>query len=110
MATLRQPGTDQAWDTDRADGPVPKTPYAVDQPCRVQALARRPATSQRADDTETVADYLVVVPAELDPAEQDLVAVTGTDDPLLDGRRLEVQQVVRGSIRLERDLFCTLID
>lgn len=110
-ATLRKPGTQQSWSNELEQNvAVPKTPYAVDQPCRAQALAQQARDLVAAEDTETVADYLIVVPASIGPAEKDLITVTCPSDPLLDGRVLEIQQVARGSIRWERDLFCNLID
>lgn len=42
------------------------------------------------------------------PAEGDYVDVTGDTDPALAGRSLLVVQVARGSLLIERDLFCTL--
>jgi hypothetical protein len=110
-ATLRNPGTVQAWSVPLEQMvAVPKTPYAVDQPCRALALSQQAKEVVAADDPETVADYLIVVPAALEPAEKDLVTIACPSDPLLDGRVLEVQQVVRGSIRWERDLMCNLVD
>lgn len=111
LATLREPGTRQAWSpTAEQMEAVAKTPYAVNKPCRVQALSQKANDFTTAEDTETAAMYLVVVPASLNPSEKHLVTITGTPDATLNGLVLEVQQVVRGSIRWERDLFCTLVD
>lgn len=110
-ASLRKPGTVQDWSDDLEQMvAVPKTPYAVDQPCRALALSQVATEAVTAEDPETVADYLIVVPAALAPAEKDLITITCPTDPLLDGRVLEIQQVIRGSVRWERDLFCNLVD
>lgn len=111
-ATLRVPGTVQDWSPALEQMvAVPKTPYAVDQPCRVQVLAQRANVDvTSAEDTVAVTRYLVVIPVEVETAEKDLVTITCPADPKLNGRVLEVQQVVRGSLRWERDLFCTLVD
>lgn len=110
-AALRHPGSTQAWDDELEQNvEVPLPAYAT-VACRVQALATQARPVVTAGDREVVAQYLVTVPAdtgdgELD--ELDLVTLTGTGDALLDGRTLTVAQVVLGTERFERDLFCTL--
>lgn len=109
--SLREPGTTQAWsNTAEAMVATPKTAYAVDVPARVQALSGQARVLQLADDTEVIADYLVVVPADRVVATGHLVDVTASDDAALTGRSLRVEKVARGTERFERDLFCTLDD
>lgn len=90
---------------------VPHDPYATGVSCRVQALAGQARVASTADDDETVADYLLVVPIGVDDARiGDLATLTSTGDVALDGVVLRVVQVVLGTERFERDLFCTLVD
>lgn len=109
-ASLRVPGTVQTWNpvTEQNDL-TPHEPYATPG-CRVQALRGESRRVVVAEDLEVVADYLIVIPADITPAGTDLVTVTGTGDALLDGRVFEIQQVELGTERFERDLFCTLTD
>lgn len=110
-ATFRKPGTQQSWSAEQEQMiAVPKTPYAAGLRCRAQALPTQARDVVAAEDTETVAAYLITVTADLNPLEGDLVQLDVCDDPALDGLRLEIQQVVRGSILWERDLMCTLTD
>ncbi|GAB2762061.1 DUF6093 family protein [Nocardioides pakistanensis] len=107
--TLRQPGTTTSWDeANQRTVSTPLAPYATDVPARIQALTNDARTVDAAEQQVTVAGYLVAVPLALDPAVGDLIQVTSSGDPTLDGRDLTVVDVVRGSLRLERDLFCTL--
>lgn len=107
---LRHPGTVQAWSEPvQQMVAVPRDPYFTGV-CRVQALATKAAEVSIAEDPETVASYLVTVSASVRPLEKDLGTVTASNDPELDNGVLVVGQVVRGSVRFERDLFCTLAD
>lgn len=110
-AALRHPGTTQTWDDELEQNvEAPLDPFATVS-CRVQALATQARPVVTAGDREVVAQYLVVVPASTGTSELlelDLVTLTDTGDPLLDGRTLTVAQVVYGTERFERDLFCTL--
>lgn len=109
-AAVRKPGTVQAWsDVEQQNVTVPKVPYYTG-PCRVQALATQAREVVVAADDETVASYLITLTAATELAESDLVRVTDSGDPLLDGHSLRILQVVTGSLRFERDLFCTLTD
>jgi len=108
---IRAPGTTQAWNaaTEQMDA-VPLDPYYTGG-CRIQALTNDARTTVLAEDPELVAGYLVVVPADVDTAaEGHLVKVTDSHDIALTGRVLVVRDVVRGSQRFERDLYCTLTD
>ena len=111
---LRQPGTQQGWSDELEQNvQVPKDPY-YQGPARVQVLATQARPVVTVGDREVVAQYLITVALTdgrgeaVEPAELDLVAVYGSGDPALDGRTLLVAQVARGSLLVERDLFCTL--
>lgn len=110
-ASLRHPGTVQDWsDAQQQNVEVPLPPYATVS-CRVQALGTQARPVVTAGDREVIAQYLVVVPASTasgELVELDLVTLSDTGDGLLDGRTLLVAQVVHGTERAERDLFCTL--
>ena len=109
--TLRHPGTTQEWSQELEQNvEVPLDPYFTGT-ARVQALATQARPIVTVGDREVVAQYLVTIPVDTgaaEPAELDLVAVSDSGDPALDGRTLLVAQVVRGSLLFERDLFCTL--
>lgn len=108
--TIRVPGTVQGWDdTTEQNESTPNAAYYTGS-CRVQSLATQARQVTVAGDPETIASHLVVVPATISPATNDLVKVTASGDTLLDGRVLRVVQVVYGSLRFERDLFCVLND
>jgi hypothetical protein len=110
--SLREPGSSgQTWsEADEAMVATPLAPYATDVPARIQALSGQARVVQLADDTEVIADYLVVVPAAQVVATGHLADVTTSGDPDLTGRTLRVEKVARGTERFERDLFCTLDD
>lgn len=78
---------------------------------RIQILAQQGKQPVVADDQESVANYLIVVPAAVSTVvEGHLVKVAESDDPALTGKTLRVVTVARGSHRWERDLFCQLTD
>ena len=108
--SLRVPGLERVWDEELEQMvQVPYEPYAVEVPCRVQALSGQARQVNVAEDDETVADYLITVPLDQQVLEGHLVIVTA-GDPLLEGVVLRVEQMVRGTERFERDLFCVLAD
>lgn len=110
VVELRHPGTQQAW-SDTADGmvAVPLDPYATAVPARILELTGEARVVHAGEDTELIVDFLVVIPAaQAGLAERDLVTVTSSGDLLLDGRVLQVERVLRGTERFERDLLCTL--
>lgn len=110
---LREPGSlGEEWSDELEQNvAIPKPAYATNVPARIQALAGQARVIQLAEDTEVVADYLVVIPADQDVVDGGhLVDVTATGDPALTGRSLRVEKVVHGTERFERDLFCTLDD
>lgn len=109
LVALRQPGTTTRWDeASQSTVSTPYDPYASDVPCRVQALANDARTIDAAEQTITVAGYLLQVPADQAPTVGHLATVTGTGDPLLDGRDLRVDDVEVSTLRFTRDLYCTL--
>lgn len=112
---LRAPGDTQTWDgTEMQTSST--TPYWTG-PCRVQAVGNGLAANSKitVEDREFTADYLVVVPHDVDALPGHLVDllpqpsdVAGADG-LLVGMTVRVEQVTFGTERWERDLFCTLV-
>lgn len=109
--TIRKPGTTQTWDDAQQQNiTAPLDPYFTGL-SRVQALTNRGSfDAEAAEEQTSVAGYLVTVPAAVLPAAGDLVTVTGSGDPLLDGRTLTIREIPQGSQIVERDLFCTFAD
>lgn len=115
--SLRTPGsTTGPVDPNTGRRPViSSAPYAVDVPCRVQVLpaAGRRGQIDAADQQITVVGYQITVPLTHDDTPLlvkpgHLGRLTRTGDPLLDGRDVNVDDVTRGSLLLERVLLCTL--
>ncbi|MDN4173922.1 DUF6093 family protein [Nocardioides sp. SOB77] len=104
---LREPGTTQDWSEADQENVATAKPAYWTGGARIQALAAG-RTVVTADDPEATADYLISVSAAVAPIETHLLTVTASSDPALTGRTFTVDQVVRGSHRFERDLFCTL--
>ena len=86
--------------------------------CRVQQQ-NRPDRAEASGQSVDTRDYLVTLPAEAWPTgtrvsdSGPVVIVEGyldghAGDPDLIGRRLNVEQVLHGTLRWERDLYCTL--
>lgn len=100
----------QTWDTGlKQNVSTHAAPYYTG-PARIQQLQQAADRVVSADDPEQVADYLVVITADQDVAENHRVRVTTADDTQLEGREMQVVRVVLGTERWERDLFCTLVD
>lgn len=106
--TIRVPGTTQVWSPELEQNvETPIDPYFTGM-CRVQALTNDARDVDAADDAVTVSGYLVTVPAHVAAQVDHLVVATDTGDTTLDGRALRVRDVVRGTHRFERDLYCSL--
>ncbi|UIU47068.1 DUF6093 family protein [Microcystis phage MinS1] len=121
IVALRLPGAGpRRWDPVSQQNTADVHDAYWTGPARVQAQATKARRVTVADDDETTAGYLITLPATLlddngvpvatIPAEDHVVRVTNSGDPALDGRDLTVDQVVRGSVRFERDLLCSLTD
>lgn len=107
---VRRPGATQAWsDAEQQMVETPIAPY-YDGPARIRQLAPHFHTTVAAGERVATAHYLVVVPADVTPAVDDLVTVTEVDDGHLQSRSMVVAQVTAGSLRWERDVYCTLTD
>lgn len=111
---LRNPtaaATSQEWDDETEQWvTVPAGAYWSGG-ARIQMLNQQAQPVVVASDPETVADYLVVVPATVAGVKAGHRAkVASCDDPDLVGKTLRVQTVAYGSHRFERDLFCELTD
>lgn len=88
-------------------------PYATAIPARLQALVRsgRAVGEQEvAGETLHIRGYLVTLDVGFDDADVgDLIdIVSNPDDASFVGRTLLVEGVPRGSVMLERNLFCTM--
>jgi len=108
--SLRDPSApvSTAWDeSTQQTTRVPAPPYWTGG-ARIQVLNQQGRQLVAAEDPETVASYLVVVPASVVAGEGHLARVNASDDPALTGQHLQVVTVARGSHRWERDLFCSL--
>ena len=90
----------------------------VETVCRVQQQNRAGREDAQGQLVDT-RDYLVTLPADAWPAGTvvddtgPIVVVTGYEaghagDADLVGRRLRVEQVLHGTLRFERDLYCTI--
>ncbi len=106
---IRDPAT-ATTSFDRATGQTLAVPgpavYAG--PCRVQALSRREQQVDAAGQDVTAPPYMVeLLPDAAEVGEGWPVLVTACqDDPQLPGRTLTVKQVVYGTQRWTRVLFC----
>jgi len=78
---------------------------------RIQVLSggRDAANQMIGDQAVSSVAYLVAIDREAAPIRRGYVVevVTSNDATLQDGRRLAVERVDRGSLRFERDLYCT---
>lgn len=102
------PGT-SSWNPTTEQNEADPGPTVYEGPARVQALAGQGRTVVLADDSEVLVDYLVVVPHDVPTEAGDTVSVTdGHDDALLEAQSLRIRQVVMGTERFERDLFCQI--
>ncbi|MCL8026315.1 DUF6093 family protein [Nocardioides bruguierae] len=117
LALYRQDApTRQEWDpAEQQQMAIPPGAYDT-RPCRVIAMAAQARTVEVVADDETVARYLVTTTVDvsdtptLQPAEGDTAVCTDTGDPLIEGRTLRVEQILRGTHQFERGLVCTLTD
>ena len=100
---------------DFEDGPET---VLVETVCRVQQQ-NRPARGDSQGQLVDSRDYLVTIPADAWPTGTvvddtgPILVVDGylpghAGDPDLVGRHLRVEQVLHGTLRFERDLYCTV--
>ena len=91
----------------------------VETVCRVQQQQNRAARGDSQGQLVDSRDYLVTIPAEKWPTGTvvddtgPILVVDGylpghAGDPDLVGRHLRVEQVLHGTLRWERDLYCTV--
>lgn len=104
-----QPPVD-VYDPETMQTTSTPAPAAWTGPCAVQALAAgRTGMVDAAGETVTSPPYLVGLPVAAPTTVDEgwVVKVTANpDDTGLVGRRLTVRQVVYGTQRFQRDLFC----
>lgn len=86
---------------------TPNPPY-FEGWARVQRTAGQGANPQVADDPEPVSTYLVALDADVETEAGDIVTVLLSGDAILDAQPLYVTHVAVGSLRFERDLYCSL--
>lgn len=114
VVALRRPGSGNAFNKTSGRTEFTKLePYATGLPSRIQGLREtaRGAPTVVAAENVRITDYLVTVPLAVVAATGDLVEITTCSDPMLPaGAMLKVVEITRGSLRFERDLFCTILD
>lgn len=113
LCALRSPVTVQEWDGAEMQT-VPAAPYWTGG-CRIQNLTVTTPAVVAVEDREFVADYLVVIPLDVDVSTGDLVDVLAQPEEVagadagLSGLVLQVEVVMHGTERFERDLLCTIV-
>lgn len=109
QCTITTTGTASGWDP--VTGPTPGTRTTLHTgSCRVQALDNNEGAVDAAAQDITVSRYLVVIDhtaAEVPIGARVKVTVC-PDDQQLVGKTLTVKDVRHASLRVERDLICTL--
>ena len=117
---LRAPGGTPSWVDDPEGGHtevVPFPPFAEDVPARITPIGAGGGPGQEAVDIQVqVAGYMVGLPIDaagvdaivVDGESNTLVDVITSDDPLLTGKSLRVEDIERSSLRFERTLLCVL--
>lgn len=114
---LRHPGSSTSFNetTQRTDL-IPEAPYCTNLLSRIQAHREtaQDADSSSAEESVRTSGYLVTLPlsASLTTlAVGDLIDVpTNCADPLLAGHSLRIVDLVRGTLRFERDVFAVIND
>lgn len=106
---LRKPGGTTAW--NEALGrttTVPFQPFVANVPAKLTPLTANDVTV--VDERAWVLGYRVSLPRDVAPSPTQLdegieVVVQTCSDPMLVGVTMRVSEVVRGSLRFERDLI-----
>ena len=114
---LRHPGTTMAYDHSVGHSvATPLAPSPTNVPTRVQAHRETAQDSERVQGEESVrvTGYLVTLPLSTDLtglATGDLIDFPADcPDPLLAGAHLRIVDLIRGSLRFERDVFAVIND
>lgn len=95
------------WDDDlQEDTTATLQPYWTGL-ARVQQTRGMGARPVVADDPTSTSDYLVVVPADVEPEVGDFLTFPNVDDPTLTQSPLFITHITVGSLRFERDLWCS---
>ncbi len=104
---LRDPSGDtQTWNTATGKYTTVKAAAYYDGPCRIQQL-NRTQTAETAGQVEATHDYLVQIPKTVTAVHTGHLAVIyDATDTTLNGRELQVSDVLRGSLTWARDLTC----
>lgn len=104
---LRDPAGDtQTWNAATGTYSTVKTAAYYDGPCRVQQ-SHQPQTAETAGQVESTHDYLLQIPKSVTAvAVKHVAEIYAATDTTLNGRVLEVSDVMRGSLTWSRDLAC----
>lgn len=108
--------TYQWSDAEQRNVPTLPAAYATDVPARLQANREtsRGDDAVSAEESIKVSGYLISLPLDGDGVDEiavgDTIAVTTSDDPELEQITLRVVDIVRGSLRFERDVFASVND
>lgn len=114
---LRHPGSDATYNAGLGHSVItPQAPYATNIPVRVQAHRETAQNDEKtsAEESIRITGYLVTLPLSADLtglATGDLIDIpSNCADDLLAGVSLRIVEIVRGSLRFERDVFAVIND
>lgn len=100
-----------AWNEATGQTETPMANPIYDGPASISVAANSTATVDVADDQIPLVRYLVELPVDTAAiTDEHFVLVVASPDPMLTGRRLDINAVVRGSRRFTRLLLCGLPD
>ena len=106
---IRDPGAfTETFDPRTGETTIVPAPPVYAGRCRVQAMSRREAPADAVGQEVIQPPYVVQVDHDAPALDEGwVVRITACDeDPQLAGRRLTIRQVVYGTQRFTRDLFC----
>jgi hypothetical protein len=111
---LRKPGSMTTFNTTAEHTDVtPLAPYATDVLARIQAHREtsQDSESEQVEETLRVTGYLITLPFDCAPEVGDLIDIpTSCSDAALAGITLRIVELIRGSLRFERDVFAVIND
>lgn len=116
--SLRAPGTTPVWnDTDKRTEVADNTPFATGIAATVRAVGGS-GTQDVVEEQLVIAGYMVsmdrratgVDSVVVNSEQNTLIDVTACDDPLLVGKTLTAQDIIRSSVRFTRDVLCQFND
>jgi len=105
---IQRPSTEPGVFDPNTGTTTPAAPTTLydDLPCRVQEI-RDEQRSLTGEQIVTTRRYMVIVSYDVTNVQVDdwVELITATDPTLLGGRKLFITDVMRGSVRFERDLI-----